>query len=303
MLRADSQRKPGLGTAAPKVNARARSRSHAKADPAATAPKLDLGLAGRSRITATLGTIVVQFQSDSRLTNAWTNAITASNLGASSTLRQVNDTVRGIARAAILGKSTEKALNDYVNLLFPSLYSISSQGIVVGGQYANDIRILNNTIEGTMQGIHIGLSDAKANPYVSHLQAYLVQIAGNTIALRMTPEANFDRHGIYVGGVTSAWISNNNVIVMLGSGYTNFRFSLPVTAIRVVGLLGPRVWLRETSLTTSETDMTPALRPARRELTRRRRTSGVPRRTCLRQETRSAGLREWIIICPDVRRF
>ncbi|MGA2047770.1 MAG: DUF6519 domain-containing protein, partial [Terracidiphilus sp.] len=131
----------GPAAAAPKINARASSRSKAKADPAATAPKLDLGLAGRSRITATLGTIVVQFQSDSRLTNAWTNAITASNLGPGSTLRQVHDTVRGIAKAAILGKSTEKALNDYVNLLFPSLYSISSQGIVVAGQYANDIRI------------------------------------------------------------------------------------------------------------------------------------------------------------------
>jgi hypothetical protein len=101
-----------------------------------------------------------------------------------------------------------------------------------------------------MQGIHVGLSDAKANPYVSHLQASLVQIEGNTIALRLTPEANFDRHGIYVGGVESAWISNNNVTVMRNSGSSSnsgigyFRYSLPVTAIRVVGLLGPRVLIK-----------------------------------------------------------
>jgi hypothetical protein len=216
-------------TTAHKMNA-------AKALPVVS-PIIEHTLPGRSKITHTFGNLVLQFTTDTALTNSWTNAIKASNLNANSPIREIQDTVKNIAKSALLGTSTQKSLNNYVNVLLPGLYSVSSQGIVVAGQIANDIRILNNTIEGTMQGIHVGLSDAKAVPVVSHLQAAIVQIEGNTISLRMTPESNFDRHGIYVGGVQSAWISNNN----LGNVRLGEQGQMPVTGIRVIGQLGPRV--------------------------------------------------------------
>jgi hypothetical protein len=171
------------------------------------------------------------------LTNAWSNALKASALNENSTIRQVHDTIKGIALAAIKGQANvEHAFTDYLDQILPELYSTSSQGIVVGGNIASDIRIMNNTISGTTQGIHIGLSDRKANPAVSHLQATQVQICGNTINVRLMAASTGDRHGIYLGGVTSALISDN-IVTLSRVG----RAGYSISAIEVFGLLGPRV--------------------------------------------------------------
>ena len=39
--------------------------------------------------------------------------------------------------------------------------TVASQGNVVGGR--NDVRIKNNTIEGVLQGIHVGLSHRESS--------------------------------------------------------------------------------------------------------------------------------------------
>ncbi len=209
-----------------------------------TTPKVNLGAIGRAHVTASYGTLKVQFISSDQLTNAWSNAMKSANLPATSNMRQVHDMVVNLATAASKGQAgVARAFADYINLVLPQLYSTASQGIVVGGNLANDIRILNNTIDGTVQGIHVGLGDGRAQPAAYHLQAKQVQICGNTVALRITPAATGGRHGIYLGGVISALISNNNI------GVTRTRDGVhDVDAIRVIGELGPRVLIEGNSI-------------------------------------------------------
>jgi hypothetical protein len=199
---------------------------------------------GRAHITATYGTLRLQLISSDKLTNAWSDALAKSGLNESSTAGQVHAAVHEIADNVF--KSPEKvapAFRNYVGGILPNLYSTSSQGIVVGGNVANDVRILNNTVDGTAQGIHVGLSDRKAVPYVSGLQANVVQIIGNTINVRLTTEMTGDRHGIFVGSVESAVISDNHVELFRGPNVGQ-----EIYAIKVVGVLGPRMLIERNAM-------------------------------------------------------
>ncbi|MES4792803.1 MAG: hypothetical protein C4321_07240, partial [Chloroflexota bacterium] len=64
----------------------------------------------------------------------------------------------------------------------------AAQGIVLGGATADDVRLLNNTIEGVVQGIHLGVShrEVARGPRDT---AGTVLIAGNRIAVLLAPEA------------------------------------------------------------------------------------------------------------------
>jgi hypothetical protein len=215
-----------------------------KAQVISSLPHVNLGLIGRAHITATYGTFKLQMISSEKLTNAWTDALLKSGLNESSTAGQIHTAVHQIAEAAFkTPDSVAPAFRNYVNGILPALFSTSSQGIVIGGNVANDVRILNNTVDGTAQGIHVGLSDRKAVPYVSGLQANVVQICGNTINVRLTPEMTGDRHGIFVGSVESAVINDNHVELFRGPNAGQ-----DIYAIKAVGVLGHRVLIERNAM-------------------------------------------------------
>jgi hypothetical protein len=204
-------------------------------------PPINLGELGRARINATFGTLKLEFISTGKLTNAWTDALRTSGLTQTSTAGDVHRAVLKIAETVFKAPdSVAPAFRNWVNAVLPNLYSTSSQGIVVGGNLANDIRILNNTIDGAAQGIHVGLSDCKASPVVSHLQADQVQIRGNTINIRITPEMTGDRHGIFLGSVNSAIVGDNHV-ELYRSGEAGMEGGQAIYAIKAVGAFGRRV--------------------------------------------------------------
>ena len=203
----------------------------------ATLPHINLGELGRAHVTATYGTLRLQLISSDKLTNAWTDALAKSGLNESSTAGQLHTAVHAIAdRVFTNPDSVAPAFRNYIGSILPALYSTSSQGIVIGGNVANDVRILNNTIDGTAQGIHVGLSDRKAVPYISGLSANVVQICGNTINIRLTSEMTGDRHGIFVGCVQSAVINDNHLELFRGPNAGQY-----IYAIKVSGMFGPRV--------------------------------------------------------------
>jgi hypothetical protein len=207
------------------------------ANAAATLPHINLGLVNLAHINATFGTFQIQFISSSKLTNAWTDAFRAAGLSATSTEGEIHSTVKKTALAVFKAPNTVSlAFRNYANAILPQLYSISSQGIVVAGNLANDIRILNNTIDGTAQGIHVGLSDMKTSPPSTDLAVKQVQICGNTVNVLLTPEMSGDRHGIYLGCATSAVISDNQIALTRGPNAGQ-----DIYAIRVAGIFGPRI--------------------------------------------------------------
>jgi hypothetical protein len=200
-------------------------------------PHVNLGAVGRAHVTATYGTLQLQLISSDKLTNAWTDALAKANLSQTSPAGQIHAAVHEIAdRVFANPDSVAPAFRNYVGSILPNLYSTSSQGIVIGGNVANDVRILNNTIDGTAQGIHVGLSDRKAVPYVSGLQANAVLISGNTIRIRLTAEMTGDRHGIFVGCVASAVVRDNH-LELFRAVYAG----QDIYAIKISGVLGPRV--------------------------------------------------------------
>jgi hypothetical protein len=204
---------------------------------AVTLPHVNLGLVGLAHINATFGTFQIQFVSSAKLTNAWTDAFRAAGLSATSTEGEIHSTIKQTALAVFKAPNTVSlAFRNYANAILPQLYSISSQGIVVAGNLANDIRILNNTIDGTAQGIHVGLSDMKTSPPSTDLAVKQVQICGNTVNVLLTPEMSGDRHGIYLGCATSALISDNQIALTRGANAGQ-----DIYAIRVAGIFGPRI--------------------------------------------------------------
>jgi hypothetical protein len=181
--------------------------------PALATPHVNLGLVGLAHIRATFGAIHLSFLSSNQLTDAWTAAIRSSPLTATSTMGAIHRTVLGIAKSAVLNPQTASpAFRNWIVATLPELYSTSSQGIVVGGDFANDVRILNNTVDGMAQGIHVGLSDIKKyGKHPPHLSATRVQIRGNTINIRITRGSTVARHGIFLGGVNSGLVADNRL--------------------------------------------------------------------------------------------
>ncbi|MBM0740403.1 right-handed parallel beta-helix repeat-containing protein [Phormidium sp. CLA17] len=122
----------------------------------------------------------------------------------------------------------------------------SFQGIVIGGSLANGVRILNNTIENTLQGIHIGLShneNSKGAPDI----AENIFITGNMVHVSSPnlPNTNQKRHGVFVGNCSSLVIENNYLTLRRFNGTAN----LFIDGIRVFGTLGRRIVIRQNHLT------------------------------------------------------
>jgi hypothetical protein len=115
--------------------------------------------------------------------------------------------------------------------------SVMGQGIVIGGETANDVRIINNTVNTCIQGIHVGLSRRNST---ANLQSESVIIAQNTVAVSMPTAATGERHGIFVGNTESCLIKDNYLTV--DRFPTTARLS--IEAIRVFGVWGARVFVQ-----------------------------------------------------------
>jgi hypothetical protein len=85
----------------------------------------------------------------------------------------------------------------------------AGQAIVIGGATATDIRILHNTISGSADGIHVGVS--RRGPRGKPLFAERVQIIGNTVVMRIPRYESGSRAGIFVGNARFSTIRDNRV--------------------------------------------------------------------------------------------
>jgi Family of unknown function (DUF6519) len=117
--------------------------------------------------------------------------------------------------------------------------SVASQGIVIAGRIANEVRILNNTIRGVMQGIHLGLSHRGQSINSPNILG-TVHILDNHINVLVAPGRQ-DRHGIFVGNCDSL-IVQNNYCQMQRFPVTQ---RIPVEGTRVVGRAGAMMILRQ----------------------------------------------------------
>jgi hypothetical protein len=113
-----------------------------------------------------------------------------------------------------------------------------AQGIVVGGETAAEVRVLNNTVEAMVQGIHVGLSNQKAAPGRVD-SAGRVLVAGNTVAVVLPFGRPRERHGVFVGNCDTLTVEHNYVQLR-----ANPSASSVIDGVRVFGRLGRFVVVR-----------------------------------------------------------
>jgi len=141
-----------------------------------------------------------------------------------------------------IGNHSSPQVKNYLNGILTGRTStnirmVAAQGIVVAGTVATDVRVIDNTVRDTVQGIHVGVSRQRIrnpgdNPVFD--SAGRVAINGNTIAVALMAESSVERHGIFVGNATSLVIQNNQLSCE-SVGPAN---RLKIEGIRVYGFIG-----------------------------------------------------------------
>ncbi len=199
----------------------------------------------RANLTLNVGEHAIQFRTDSSLKGAWTSLLRNNPPAGVNSPRALLAHVNKLANRLLVDEDFRRqspAFLTLVNAIFDQDRSIASQGITVGGSDASDVRVLNNTVEGVLQGIHVGLS--RREPSNQHA-AGVVTIAGNTIGVLLSAvAAKRDRHGIFVGNCDSLMIKDNNVRLerLLRAE------RLEIDGIRVWGTLGDRALITQNHL-------------------------------------------------------
>ena len=146
---------------------------------------------------------------------------------------------KGIASRVITDVGFRNSNINFVNwfeLLRQQNPAVSFKGIVCGGRVANEVRIINNTVEGAQEAIHVGLSDRDQTTQRSYTAGRVI-IENNTLNVRIPPLVIHRRGGIFVGNCNHLTISQNQITVQ------KYLFSrqTAVEAIRIHGRLGRMV--------------------------------------------------------------
>jgi hypothetical protein len=162
-------------------------------------------------------------------------------------MAHVENTIERYLKNETLRKKSEEFNARFRLLGEQSEVGIGTKGITVGGTIAKDIRILNNTISGFLQGIHVGLSHRRTRQE-ERLDdiADVVTIMGNTVSVMLTGfTGKTERYGIYVGNCHDLIIENNTVRLdrMQGSLDVN------INGIEVWGVFGQRLMITKNMVT------------------------------------------------------
>lgn len=213
-------------------------------------------------INVNLGGRGVSFRTDPALANAWQPLLAANPPPAGASESALVRHLNRIADTVILNAgavANNPAFGDWFTAVTAAQDpTVASQGIVVGGRNAPDVRVRNNTIEGTLQGIHVGLSHREGSPGTAD-QAGAVSIADNRIRILLSPLAERDRHAVFVGNCDTLYIENNHAIVQR-FGNTS---AVPIDGVNVHGVLGLMMIVRQNHLQnfTVGVRVTPLFRP------------------------------------------
>ena len=117
---------------------------------------------------------------------------------------------------------------------------VADQGIVVGGGSVGTIEVLDNLVEQTIQGIHV----AASGPAAGREAADAVLLSRNVVHARVPAAHKRGRHAIFVGNAHSVHVKDT--IATLER--TGKAAPTPVDAIRLQGVFGPFVAVRQTSV-------------------------------------------------------
>jgi hypothetical protein len=159
---------------------------------------------------------------------------------------------RGAARA-LLSAARRGASADVLPTLPPAARAVVTgarqglrsawQGIVVGGSTTGSVQILDNVVEGVVQGIHIGVSQAA----VGREAVGEVIVARNVVHARVPRLYDRDRFAVFVGNARSIHVTDTVASLASTGGPTKLP-PVPIEGIRLHGEFGPFICVRQSSL-------------------------------------------------------
>jgi hypothetical protein len=196
--------------------------------------------------TVQRGNFTIHFKTDPKLVGKWASLVADVVPKIPASGLELLDSIRKTANRVLMDanvRNLSALFKAWYDAARQQLVPVAAQGIVIGGSVARDIRVLNNTIQGVLQGVHIGVSEraTKSGPVDT---AGTVKIAANTIAVILPIQAVRERHGIFVGNCDSLIIEANHLTVQ--------RFNLTqatrIDGVRVFGVLGRLMIVRQNHL-------------------------------------------------------
>ncbi|MEZ4619006.1 MAG: DUF6519 domain-containing protein [Caldilineaceae bacterium] len=175
----------------------------------------------------------------------WQAAITDRNIAINefqlTTERGVNEFVNAVALNILRNQgNVGRAANNWLTWFERAAnddHAVMGQGIVIGGEVADEVRIVHNTVSTCLQGIHVGLSQRNSS---ANLQSESTLISQNTVAVSLPTAAGGERHGIFVGNTESCLVEENYLSVERFATTAN----MDIEAVRLFGLWGERVYVR-----------------------------------------------------------
>ena len=151
--------------------------------------------------------------------------------------------VRALGQGKLI-ENASPALKEVITGLLIQIRAVG-QGIVVAGSSVGTARIEGNLVEDTVQGIHVGVSDARMTVRDA---ADTVIVSRNVVHAVVPADYSRDRHGIFVGNARSIHVVDTVATLRrIGSVATGAQPS-PVEGIRIHGVLGPFLSVRQSSL-------------------------------------------------------
>lgn len=117
------------------------------------------------------------------------------------------------------------------------------RGITVSGQRAGDIHVVRNQVWDAIEGITVATSDASGKDSPA-LQVDRLELAHNLVRVQLRGiDRNDSRYGLFVGNVRTARVQRNEV-----QGEAKQTVELPLHGIRIAGVFGPQVLVRDNHL-------------------------------------------------------
>ena len=213
--------------------------------------------------SVTIGGVPVVFSTHSSLVGEWRQVFQAENPPGVFSPQTLILYLKSLADRVLLSGGLNRApFTNWLNLARNHLVVSAGQGIVIGGTRAREVRILNNTITGIVDAIHVGVSHqvGRPTPDTSLDRAEVLRIAGNNATATLTALAGRARAGIFVGNYSDSLIVENNTF-QLGR-LTGVTLPVPpVDGVRVYGVLGRMLLVRQNYLEGFETGV--RVRPLR----------------------------------------
>jgi hypothetical protein len=206
------------------------------------------GPAATRNAMVSYGGYAVEFNTDTSLGAIW-QALVDANPPKTERIKSERDLLKHVEALADSVLLTEGRYGDldagkeWYGRLATDQPSVASQGIVIAGVAAPDVRVVDNNMQGVLQGVRIGVSHREIRQGAPDF-AGRVQIAGNTIGLLLPPIDIRERYGIFVGNCKSLRIEDNRVAV----SRHRLTADLYIEGIRVYGHLGRMVLVRDNHL-------------------------------------------------------